>query len=38
MKLRRQMWLVYSLYKNEFRILKLAETTIRKGLGQKEET
>jgi hypothetical protein len=28
----RWIWLLYSLYKNEYRIFKLAETTIRKGL------
>jgi hypothetical protein len=31
-KLRTRIWLIYSLYKNEYRNLKLAETTIRKGL------
>jgi hypothetical protein len=28
---------MYSLYRNEYRIFKLVETTIRKGLRQKEE-
>jgi hypothetical protein len=28
---------MYSLYKNEYRIFKLVETTIRKGLRQKKE-
>jgi hypothetical protein len=31
-KLRTWIWLIYSLYKNEYKNLKLAETTIRKGL------
>jgi hypothetical protein len=31
-KLRSWIWLIHSLYKNEYRILKLAETTVRKGL------
>jgi hypothetical protein len=31
-KLRRWILLMYSLYKNEYRIFKLVETTIRKGL------
>jgi hypothetical protein len=28
---------IYSLYKNEYKILKLAKTTIKKGLRQNEE-
>jgi hypothetical protein len=28
----RSMWLMYSVYKNEYRIFKLVETTIRRGL------
>jgi hypothetical protein len=36
-QLRRLIWLVYSLYKNQYRILRPAETTIRKGLRQNEE-
>jgi hypothetical protein len=31
------MWLIYSLNKNEYRILKPAETTIRKGIKENEE-
>jgi hypothetical protein len=31
-KLRRYMWLVYFLYKNEYRIFKSVEITIRRGL------
>jgi hypothetical protein len=31
-KLRRRIWLMYSLYKNEYRIFKSVETTVRKGL------
>jgi hypothetical protein len=30
-KLRTWMWLIYFLYKNEYRYLKPIETTIRKG-------
>jgi hypothetical protein len=36
-KLRKEMWLMYSLYKNEYRIFKLFQTTIRRGLWEKEE-
>jgi hypothetical protein len=35
-KLRRWIWLMFSLYKNEYRIFKLVETTVRRGLEQKE--
>jgi hypothetical protein len=31
-KLRRLIWLMYSLYKNEYRIFKPVEITIRRGL------
>jgi hypothetical protein len=31
------MWLIYSLFKNEYRLLKLVETTIRKELRWNEE-
>jgi hypothetical protein len=31
------MWLMYSLYKNEYRILKSVETTKRKGLRYNEK-
>jgi hypothetical protein len=33
----RGMCLIHSLYQNEYRIFKLVETTIRKGLKLKEE-
>jgi hypothetical protein len=36
-KLRIRIWLMYSLYKNEFRIFKPFEINIRNGLRQKEE-
>jgi hypothetical protein len=36
-RLRRWIWLMYFLYKNEYRIFKLVETTIRRGLSWKGE-
>jgi hypothetical protein len=33
-KVRTRIWFVYSLYKNEYRNLKLTETTIRKDWGR----
>jgi hypothetical protein len=36
-KLRTSLWLIYSLHKNEYRNIKLTETTIKKGLRYNEK-